>query len=77
MLYLQICKMDDEIMNSKIFTETEHNCLKERLTGSKKDTTGIFSARVKPKLIEMFEYWFPKREQLIKLINYGRKKNGR
>ena len=54
-------------MKSKIFTEAEHKSLKDRLKGSKKDTTGIFSARVKPKIIELFE-WFNKRKELNKLI---------
>lgn len=29
---------------------------------------GDFSARVKPKLIEMLEYWFPQKKQLQKLV---------
>jgi len=63
-------------MQSKIFTETEHKSLKKRLKGSKKDNTGIFSARIKPKIIEMLEYWFPQKKQLQKLVTSApRRKN--
>jgi len=55
-------------MDSNIFTEAEHKSLKNRLNGSKKDNTGIFSARVKPKIIEMLKHWFPQKKQLQKLI---------
>lgn len=53
---------------SKIFPKTEMKSLESRLKGSKKDTTGIFSARVKPKIIEMFEVWLPQKRQLEKII---------
>lgn len=61
-------------MQSKIFTQAEHKSLEERLKGNKKDETGIFSARVKPKIIELIEHWFPKKRQLQKLIKKHGKK---
>ena len=61
-------------MDSKIFTKTEHKSLKQRLKGSKKDNTGIFSARIKPKIIEMLEHWFPQKKQLQRIIAPKNKK---
>ena len=42
--------------------------LNQRLKGSRKDDTGIFSGRIKPKIIEMLEKWFPLKKQLQKAI---------
>ena len=53
---------------SKIFTNTELKSMEEREKGNKSDETGIFSARIKPKIKEMIEVWFPKKKQLMKLI---------
>ena len=55
-------------MKSKIFTEAEQKSLEKRLNGSKNDPTGIFSARVKPKIIELLEIWFPNKKELMKAI---------
>ena len=52
---------------SKIFTQTELKTLNDRIKGSKKDPTGIFAARVKPKVIEILS-WFKKRKILEKLV---------
>ena len=54
--------------NSKIFTNAEIKSINEREKGNKKDKTGIFSGRVKPKIIELVDVWFPKKKQLKKLI---------
>jgi len=53
---------------SKIFTNAEKIALDRRITGSKKDSTGIYSSRVKPKIIEILEIWLPKQKILKKLI---------
>lgn len=53
---------------SKIFTAAEERSLEERIKGSKKDPTGIFSARVKPKVIELLNDWIPRKNELQKLI---------
>ena len=54
-------------MKSKLFTKAELEEIEKRKKGNKADKTGIFSARVKPKIIELFE-WFTKRHELKKLI---------
>ena len=54
-------------MQSKIFTKAELKEIERRKKGNKEDKTGIFSARVKPKIIELFE-WFKKRKELKELI---------
>ncbi len=52
---------------STIFTKAELKEIERRKKGNKTDKTGIFSARVKPKIIELLE-WFTKRKELKKLI---------
>ena len=61
-------------MQSKIFTKAELKEIKRRKKGDKSDKTGIFFNRVKPKIIELFE-WFDKRKELKKLIEvkHGKK----
>ena len=56
------------MIKSKLFTKAELKEIERRKKGDKSDKTGIFSARVKPKIIELFE-WFTKRKELKKLIN--------
>lgn len=55
-------------MVNKIFTKAEIEEIERRKKGNKSDTTGIFSSRIKPKIIEMLEYWFPQKKQLQKLV---------
>ncbi len=55
------------MQNSKLFTKAELKEIERRKKGDKTDKTGIFSSRVKPKIIELFE-WFAKRKELKKLI---------
>ena len=59
---------DMENKKSRIFTEAELKSLRERVEGSKKDPTGIFSARVKPKIEELLYYWFKERGKLDKIV---------
>ena len=54
-------------MLSKLFTKAELLEIERRKKGDKADKTGIFSSRIKPKIIELFE-WFKKRKELKKLI---------
>ncbi len=61
-------------MNSKIFTKAELQEIERRKKGDKADNTGIFSSRVKPKIIELFE-WFAKRKELKRLVEV--KKNAK
>ncbi len=60
-------------MKSKIFTKAELEEIERRKKGDKSDKTGIFSSRVKPKIIELLE-WFTKRKELKLLINIKNKK---
>lgn len=62
-------------MQNKLFTEAEIESLNQRLKGDRKDSTGIFSARVKPKIIELLEVWIPKQKELRELIKPMEKKN--
>lgn len=55
------------MQQSKIFTKAELKEIEIRKKGNRADKTGIFSARVKPKIIEILE-WFTKRKELKKLI---------
>ena len=60
--------------DSKIFTQAE---LKEINKQEKKDYSdkfGLFSARIKPKIIEILEVWIPKKKDLKRLINPKRRK---
>lgn len=56
------------IMKSKIFTKAEIVALEKRFQGDKSDTTGIYSSRVKPKLIELLNVWFPKKTKIKKTV---------
>lgn len=60
------------MQNSKIFTKAELKALDERLKGSKKDKTGIFFGRIKPKIEEMLEHWIPQKNKLKKLIKVNK-----
>ena len=58
--------------DSNIFTDVELDALKRRLTGDKSDPTGVYSARVKPKVIELLQ-WMKKADELKKMIQSKRK----
>lgn len=53
---------------SKIFSEGEMDAMDKRIAGDKSDDNGVFAARLKPKVIEIVEVWFPKKRQLRKLL---------
>ena len=55
-------------MNNKIFTKGEVQEINRRLAGGKNDPTGIFYARIKPKIKELLEVWLPREKKLRKLI---------
>jgi hypothetical protein len=52
---------------SKIFTDAELQSLNKRLDGKKDDKTGIYAMRVKPKIIEIIE-WFKQKRKLERLL---------
>ena len=61
-------------MKSKIFTGAEIKSLNKRLKGNRKDKTGIFYGRVKPKIIEILT-WFTRKKELEKAIKPIKKGN--
>ena len=52
---------------SKLFGEKELVLLENRIEGDKKDPTGLWSRKVKPKVIELVDEWMPRRRQLKKI----------
>ena len=54
-------------MKSKLFTGAELKSFNERFEGSKKDPTGIFASRVRPKMIELLD-WFKLKDKIIKML---------
>ena len=54
---------------SKLFGEKELLLLEKRFEGDKKDPTGLWSRKVKPKVIEMVKEWMPRRQQLRKIVS--------
>ena len=60
---------------SKIFTKAELKAIGERKKGNKADKTGIYSARVKPKILELLTKWFPKKKELEQLTKKKKLKN--
>jgi len=54
---------------SRIFTNAELKELERRKQGNKKDSTGIFSARIKPKIQELLSVWIPKKKELEMFIS--------
>ncbi len=54
---------------SKLFGEKELVLLENRIEGDKKDPTGLWSRKVKPKVIEMVDEWMPRRMQLKKIVS--------
>lgn len=61
------------MQHSKIFTQAELKSLNQRLKGNRKDSTGIFSGRVRPKILELFG-WFKRKKELEKVIEPIKKK---
>lgn len=63
-------------MKSRIFTDGEMKELNRKLAGGKHDPNGAFYNRVKPKIIELLDHWFPRKKQLKKLIKPKINKKG-
>lgn len=55
------------MQTSKIFTDAELQSLNKRLDGKKDDKTGIYAMRVKPKIIELLN-WFRQKRKLEGLL---------
>ncbi|MDP2684952.1 MAG: hypothetical protein Q8P20_08015 [bacterium] len=52
---------------SLIFTQAETEAYNRRLKGDRKDPTGIFSGRVKPKILELLD-WFRRKNEMKKIL---------
>jgi hypothetical protein len=63
-----------KMRQSRIFSNSELKALHNRLKGRKDDPCGTFANRVKPKIIELFQ-WFKMRKKLQKLLESSKKKN--
>ncbi|MFC1676153.1 hypothetical protein ACFL3G_03970 [Planctomycetota bacterium] len=61
-------KLSIKMRQSKLFGEKELILLEKRIDGNKKDPTGLWSRKVKPKVIEMVNEWMPRRRQLKKVV---------
>lgn len=61
------------MQKSNIFTEAELQALQDRRKGKKADPTGIYNARVKPKLLELLD-WFKIRKEIQKLVSPSKRK---
>jgi hypothetical protein len=61
-------KLPIKMRQSKLFGEKELILLERRIDGDKKDPTGLWSRKVKPKVIEMVNEWMPRRRQLKKVV---------
>jgi len=58
---------------SKLFGEKELILLEKRLQGDKKDPTGLWARKVKPKVIEIVNQWTPRQKQLKKMLENNAK----
>ena len=54
---------------SKLFGEKELILLERRIEGDKKDPTGLWSRKVKPKVVEIVTEWMPRRRELRKIVS--------
>ena len=62
------------MQSSKIFSQSELKAIEEVKKGNRRDKTGVFYGRAKPKIIEMLEVWFKIKGQLKRLVKPVRKK---
>ena len=57
-----------KMRKSKLFGNKELALLEERIKGDKKDPTGLWSNKVKPKVKELVDDWIPRKRELKKAI---------
>ena len=60
---------------SRLFGDKELALLEQRIKGSKKDKTGLWSRKVKPKVKELVDVWLPRKKELKKtlVIKHGKR----
>jgi len=56
------------VRKSRLFGERELELLEQRIKGSKKDDTGLWSRKVKPKVSELVDVWLPRKKELKKVL---------
>lgn len=62
---------------SRIFTPSEMVEMQRREKGDYSDKNGTFSSRVRPKIQELLNEWFPQSEDLFSLLEKKEKKKKR
>jgi len=60
---------------SKIFGDKELILLEKHIAGSRKDDTGLWCRKIKPKVKELVDVWLPRRKELKRTIEV--KKHGK
>lgn len=60
---------------SRLFGDKELALLEARIKGSKRDDTGLWSRKVKPKVSELVDVWLPRKKELKKVlvVKHGKK----
>ena len=53
---------------SRLFGDKELAFLEQRIKGSKKDKTGLWSRKVRPKVLELVDVWLPRKKELKKAV---------
>ena len=63
------------VRKSKLFGDKELLLLEARIKGSRKDDTGLWSRKVKPKVSELVDVWLPRKKELKKVlvVKHGKK----
>ena len=57
-----------KMRQSKLFGEKELILLEKRIKGDKKDPTGLWSRKVKPKVTEIVNQWLPRKKELERIV---------
>ena len=60
---------------SRLFGDKELLLLEARIKGSKRDDTGLWSRKVKPKVFELVDVWLPRKKELKNtlVVKHGKK----
>ena len=53
---------------SKIFGDKQLNLIEKRIKGDKKDRSGAWAGKIKPKIKEIVDIWLPRKKELMKLV---------
>ena len=53
---------------SRLFTDAEYDLMKSFDKGRRKDPTGLMAGRIRPKIKEMLDVWFPLKKNLRRYL---------